>query len=184
MGIIAKVETLLRLIGSLTYFIGLILAISYDSIVLNEIILFIILVIIVGILISYIFFIKFEFSIVAENKLTIFFIIISSLILFTFGLIYSQIHSNLVIYVFVLLTNIIILFSWHLSLSIYRKKKLFFIVGSSSYIIISIFLRVRLLITKLELLIGLLPFILIIAGISFIFVGEIIMIKKGLLKYI
>jgi hypothetical protein len=128
---------------------------------------------------------KLELNFIRENFLRSFIIICVFIItIFLVSLDYILRKALHVDYIFILCSNILIIISWHYSISIYKKKKLIFIFGFILYVFITFFLRLRKLIDQIGLIMSLLPLILIISGVTVILLTEISMIRRGLLKFI
>jgi hypothetical protein len=74
--------------------------------------------------------------------------------------------------------------SWHFSLSIYRKSKLIFVIGGFGYFILNIFLWLVIFNLELVFIFNLILLIFNLLGFLLIIVAELKMKKKGLLNYI
>ena len=178
MSLKAKRKTLLRIIGSIFILVGLILSIIYNLILNMDPIQVIILIT------PWIFLstsLKLEFSLAMNNKTMI--ILLFSI--YTVGIYVLTIFWNplnfINLFCIVDLT-LALLVCWHFSLSIYRKQKIYFIMGGVIYIIITFFYRIHLgFLYCLELIIEL---ILVSFGIILILFIEYILYRKGYLNYI
>ncbi len=185
MGILAKREFFLRVIGAFIILLGMIISIIFDFFILNDILVFMYSFLTVLILFSFILCLKFELRFIRENyTISSISIFICLIILLTIGFIYSFIKSVGIVYLFITSSNILIIISWHYSLALYKKKKLISIVGYILYSTITIFLRLRMYYTQIGLILSYLPLILITCGILVILITEIRMKRKGLLNYL
>ncbi len=184
MGIKGKWEIFFRLFGMILFLIGIISTVILDFYLLQDILVYIFLIIILVLLFSLIIGLKLELKTLMENQLMVSTIIsMFSSIILIIGSIISHQQSIITIFLFLTLSNSLAIISWHFSLSLYKKKKFIFIIGSTIYVFISLFLRIQVLMKNFGL-ICLLPLIIIIIGIGTIITAEIILIKKKLLKYI
>ena len=184
MGIIAKREMIIRFTGAIIFLLGLIFTIIIDLYLLENIFSNITLLLIVLILFLFSFSLKLDLTFTRRHFLLNIIVVWSiCLLLLILRSIFIQSHI-LVIFLLISVSNIIAIICWHFSLSLYKKKKIIFVVGSLIYVLISVLLRIGLLQIYNKLLVGILPFFLIIIGIICILASERLMIKKGILKYI
>lgn len=185
MGILAKREFLLRFIGAFIILLGIIISITLDFFILNDILVFTYSFLTILILFSFIVCLKFELRFIRENYIiSSISIVICLIILLTMGFIYSFIKSVGVIYLFITSSNILIVMSWHYSLALYKKKKLISIVGYILYSSITIFFRLMQSFSQILLILNFLPLFLITCGILVILITEIRMKRKNLLNYL
>lgn len=179
MGILAKREFILRFFGAFIILLGIIISIIFDFFILNDFLVFAYSFLTVLILFSFIVCLKFELKFIRDNyTISSISICLCLIILLTIGFIYSFITSRGIVYLFITSSNILIVISWHYSLTLYKKKKLISIVGYILYSYITVFLRLR------KLILSFLPLILITCGVLVILITEIRMKKKGLLNYL
>lgn len=184
MGIKGKWEIFFRLFGMILFLIGIIFTVILDFYLLQDILVYIFLIIIPLLLFSLIIGLKLELKTLMKNQLMVLIIIsMFSSIILIIGSIISHQQSIIPIFLFLTISNSLAIISWHFSLSLYKKKKFIFIIGSIVYVFVSFFLRIQVLMKNFGI-IGLLPFIIITIGIGTIITAEIILIKKELLKYI
>lgn len=182
MGIFAKREMFLRFMGASIFLLGLVISIYFDIYSIKTLQSSIILFLIDMILFSFIICAKLEVNFVSKNYLIIILLVSGFfLILLTLGLIYSL---DKFIFFLLVSSNILIIISWHYSLSLYKMKKVFFLIGSIIYLLISIFFRIKTSMDQFGVISSLVPLLFIIIGLALIIVIELRMIKKGLLKYI
>ncbi len=185
MGVLAKREIYIRFIGLFFFLLGLIFSVVSDFFLFQDKLIFILLLIINLVILSFILCLKLELNLIRENFLASFIIIclfIISLFIVSFDyLLRKALHDE---YIFIISSNILIIISWHYSISFYKKKKLIFIFGFIIYVFITFFLRLRKLIDQIGLVVSLLPLILISSGVTVILLAEISMIRRGLLKFI
>lgn len=178
MSLKAKKKTVFRIIGSIFIMVGLIFSIIYN-LILNVVPFKVILIITPWILQS--FFLKLEYNLFVNNKYKILVI----LSVYTIGIELLTLVWNLFNFLnlFCITASILaLLVCWHFSLSLYRKEKVYFIVGGVIYIIITIFYRTRLdLLYYFELI---LEVILVSFGMILILIIEYILYRKGYLNYI
>ena len=184
MGIIAKREMIGRFTGAIFFLLGLIFTLIMDTYLLESIISNITLFLIVLILLLFSFSLKLDLPFTRRHFLLNAILVWStSLILLIVGSFFIQNHI-LGIFLLISILNIIAIICWHFSLSINKKKKIIFAIGSWVYILISLLLRIGLSYINKKLFVGILPLFLIVLGVLCILVSERLMIKKGILKYI
>ncbi len=179
MSILAKKQGAMRLIGYGLLFLGAVFTLVFDLVLLNSCQLpFVTL----SILIPWIFFIfceKLQKELLMDNYLYWFlFLVIYTFGLFLMGIITCTSQFTLLPFIFLTTSNIMAWICWHISISIYKIRKLIFIISGIYYCVISLIFRI------IPLNISILPLILIAGGMVIIIVAELIMKKKGLLNYI
>ncbi len=185
MGVLAKREIYIRFLGLLLFFLGLIFSVVSDFFLFQDKLIFNFLLIINLVILSFILCLKLELNLIRENFLASFILIcliVITLFIVSFDYVIRKIFY--VEYIFILCSNILIIVSWHYSISYYKKKKLIFLFGFIIYVLVTFFLRLGKLIYQIGLIIGLLPLILIISGVTVILVIEIRMMRRGLLKFV
>ncbi len=183
MSIQGKKEGICRLTGTTLIFISLALSIIFNFFILNNLILYLILILInVPPLILSIL-LKLELDVITKNSLKFLFTISTIVICLIIVTIFF--NSFLMIkFVLIVSSNLLLISCWHFSLSIYKKKKLIFIFSGLGYCIINLILWFANFILNNLLVVILLPLFLALIGILLIFVAELSMKKKGLLNYI
>ena len=183
MSIQGKKESICRLTGTTLILIGFVLSIPFNYFILNNSLLYL-LFILIGIppfILS--IFLKFEQDFIVKNSLKILYIIVT----INISLIIIAVFFNsflMIIFALIVSSNLLLVSSWHFSLSIYKKRKLIFIFSGLGYCIINFFLWFTNFILNNLLIVILLPLILALVGILLIIVAEFSMKKKGLLNYI
>ncbi|KKN38261.1 hypothetical protein LCGC14_0755310 [marine sediment metagenome] len=185
MGIKGKWEMLFRLLGNILFLIGIIITIILDFYIVQNLLVYFLLVLSVGLHFSLILGFKLDFRFLDDNRLTILTIItIITSILLLIGSILSQRLLKTPIFLFLTLSNSLGMICWDFSLSLFKKKKIMFIIGSLVYISTSFFFRFLVLMKTYGFIGLLLPLIFTTIGIGTILSAEIKLIKKKLLKYI
>ncbi|MHA1149020.1 MAG: hypothetical protein ACTSR8_12350 [Promethearchaeota archaeon] len=175
MSIEAKVEGILRLVGSALILISLFPTVFIDILVLNCPIVIYILISTISPWMLLFILAKLEKDIIIEYFL--FYVIF--LLAFTIGLIIIGLNAcidpNYVInFILVSISYILLLFCWYYSLSIYKKEKFIFLIAGLAYLII----RIPFIIWEL------IEIIIFSVGFCLILIAERSMKKKGMLKYI
>ncbi|MFX0180070.1 MAG: hypothetical protein ACFE78_07750, partial [Candidatus Hodarchaeota archaeon] len=126
---------------------------------------------------------KFEINFLRNNLLKISIILgILSIILAITGILIDLIRYSL--FIVVLLSNFLLLICWHYSPSIYKKEKVWAIIGGVSYAVLTIIFILNILIYLFGILTGLIPILLLSLGIFLILLIELIMKRKGFLNYV
>ena len=183
MSIQGKKEGICRLTGTTLIFISLALSIVFNFFILNNLILYLILILInVPPLILSIL-LKLELDVITKNSLKFLFTISTIVI----SLIIVTIFFNSFLmtkFVLIVSSNLLLTICWHFSLSIYKKKKIIFIFSGTGYCILSFIIWLANFVLHSILVLILFPLVLVLIGIMLIIVAELSMKKKGLLNYI
>jgi len=169
MSIKGKKEGICRIVGSLLILIGLILSLILDYFILNNplLYLFVILIVVPPLILSILLKLERIESIVLS------------------ALIFAFFDIFLIIIFFINVSSLLMLISsWHFSLSIYRKNKLIFHIGGFGYFILNIFFWLEIFNLDTTFIFNLIPLVITLLGFLLIIVAELKMKKKGLLNYI
>ncbi|MFX1258198.1 MAG: hypothetical protein ACFFAN_10085 [Promethearchaeota archaeon] len=181
----AKKESLIRVLGTVLILFGLLISVVLDFFILD----FILYIYILSIFIPWFFLIillKLEIDILVEYML-IFMIVLtvySIILIIIGGLVISTNELNTLIFVVTAISNILIILCWQFALSIYKKKKLVFLIGGIGYCLLTAIFRLGILMAKLIWFISLVPLTLIILGMCLTIFAELWMKKKGLLNWV
>ena len=187
MSVKGKVETIIRLIGSTSILISIILSILANFMIIYDIILFVLYLIFTLALLSMSIMKKTEQGFFIKYNLVIFIVtLVLSLILILVGYIYSF-NKNLgfnffSLYFISILSSFLNIVCWHYSLSIYRIKKYYFTISGIGNLILNLFSFI--VSRNNNALFIILPIHLTLIGLLLILVSENIMKKKGYLNYI
>lgn len=177
MGIKAKGESLSRIIGMVLILIGLVLSIFLDFLVIINALLIILLILIETLWFIFSLFLKLEKNFFIEHVIKISIILSCfSIVLIILGIVFSTANSTFFLFVFKVISNLLIIICWHFCLSLYKKEKLIFFFSGTGYIIITLIYGITAF--------AVIPLMLITLGIVIIIISEILMKKKGLLNYI
>jgi len=183
MSIKAKKLSLVRLFGASLILIGLFSSLFLDYFVVDNILLFLLIIFFNFPWMIFSFGLKFEINYFRNNVLKISIILgILSIIIAIIGILIDL--STSILLVVVLLSSFLLLTCWHYSPSIYKKEKVWAIIGGVSYAILTIFVKLNILIYLFGILTGLIPIILLSLGILLILSMELVMKRKGLLNYV
>lgn len=183
MSIQGKKEGICRLTGTTLIFISLALSIIFNFFILNNLILYLILILInlPPLILSILS--KLELDVITKNSLKFLFtistIVISLIIVTIFFNSFLKIK-----FVLIVSSNLLLISCWHFSLSIYKKKKIIFIFSGTGYCILIFILCLANFVLYSFLVLILFPLLLVLIGIMLIIVAELSMKKKGLLNYI
>jgi len=183
MSIKAKKLSLIRLFGAALILISLFSSLFLDFFVLDNWLLFLFIIFfnIPWMILS--FGLKFEINYIRNNLLKILIILgIFSMVMVITGIIIDILTS--ILFIAVLVSNFLLLICWHYSPSIYKKEKLWALIGGVSYVILTIIFILNTLIYLFGILTGLIPLLLLSLGIFLILSIELIMKRKGLLNYV
>lgn len=185
MSIQAKKEGLLRLIGMICIVIAIGLNLIFDFLITSCLPAYVILFSISIPWIAFIALMKLENEVIMEylRYFYLFFIAytIGLLIISRFACIPVGIYVN---YLFIAGAYVLGLLTWHFSLSIFKIKKIVFLVFGIAYIVISLVFRMSLYNNAGILLFGIISIVFFSAGLGLVIFAEQIMKKKGLLNYV
>lgn len=189
----AKKEGLLRVFGMVIILFGLLFSIILD-IFIFDLTLYVYILLIFVPWFTYIIIIKLEIDFFVE-KMMIFMIILTiySVIILVIGIPLCANESISLIFITTAVSNILIILCWEFALSIYKKKKLIFLIGGFGYCLLTVIFRTLPLMEKLNeiinleilaLAISLVPLGLVFLGMCSIIFAELKMKKKGLLNWV
>ena len=177
MSIQGKKEGICRLIGTILIFISLALSIIFNFFILNNLILYLILILINVPPIILSILLKLELDFITKNSLKFLFTI--STIVLSFIIVTIFFNSILMIkFVLIVSSNLLLISCWHFSLSIYKKKKIIFIFSGTGYCILIFILTLANFVSYSFLIVILFPLLLVLIGIMLIIVAELSMKKK------
>ena len=183
MSIQGKKEGICRLTGTTLIFISLVLSIIFNYFILNNLILYLILILINMPPLILSILLKLELDVITKNSLKFLFTI--STIVISLIIITIFFNSFLMTkFVLIVNSNLLLTICWHFSLSIYKKKKIIFIFSGTGYCILSFIIWLANFVLHSILVLILFPLVLVLIGIMLIIVAELSMKKKGLLNYI
>jgi len=184
MSIKGKKEGIYRLLGSILLLISFVLALLLEFLTLNNPLLSITLILITvpPFVLSILLKLEQDFFVNnAKNILYLFIIeniVLNSLIIAFYS---ASIALNAVI---TSGSYILLLICWHFSLSIYKRNKIIFFICGFSYFIIQFLTLLSSFSVSQSFIINLILIIIVCFGLTLIISAELIMKKKGWLKYI
>jgi len=184
MSIQGKKEGICRIVGSILILIGFILSLILDYFILNNLLLylFVILIVVPPFLLSILLKLERDFIVKNSSKLLLL-LVIESIVLS--ALIFAFFDIFLILkFVLTVSSLLLLISSWHFSLSLYKNNKLIFIIGGFGYFILNFFLCLRIFNLDNLFIFNLFPSVITLLGLLLIIVAELIMKKKGLLNYI
>ncbi len=181
MSVRGKKEAIFRIIGSFLILIGIVLSVFFNFLALNNLLLYLItiLIIIPPFLVS--IFLKLEQDFIVKNSTKILILLI--ILVAVLNLITLPLNSMLLIIRFALIesSGLLLLSCWHFSLSIYKRDKLIFVISGISSFILNIILW---FILKHLFTISIFLILTLFLGLFLIISAELMMKKKGLLNYV
>jgi len=184
MSVQGKKEGICRIVGSILILIGLILSIILDYFILNHplLYLFIILIVVPPFVFSILLKLEQDFIVNNSSKLLLL-LVLESIVLTTFVIIF--VDTFLIIkFVMAVSSSLLLICSWHFSLSLYKKNKLIFVIGGLGHLILNIFLWLETFNLDNLFIFNLFPLGFTLLGLLLIIVAELKKKKKGLLNYI
>lgn len=178
MSIKAKKSTIIRIIGTILIFIGLCSSTLFNiQVIKNFIGNFIWISLIFPWIISFIL-LKLSNDFISKHiKIILYLLVIYSILIIFIVIIWNLLIATLIIFNFCL--SLLLLNCWSLSLSIYKKKKIIFLINGISYISGAIIFNLQLI-----FLTTLISIITVGLGVAIILITEYNMYKKGYLNYI
>jgi len=174
----ARKSAVIRIIGAILIFIGLFLSIIFKIRIIESFIgSFLWIIIILPWIISY-FLLKLSNDFIINNfKRISYLLIIYSISFYVIAAIWNFLIATIILVSLCL--DLLLLNSWNLSLTIYKKKKIIFFISGLSYIAGTTMVNIQ--VAFLEYLICI---ITVSGGIATILITEYHMHKKGYLNYI
>ena len=178
-----KIENLLRFSGFILILFSFISSFIFDYFLFDFVIYFFIIIIIIPYFII-LFSIKLELNLTIENqKIVLFITMLNSIVFLIFGLIFFQ--KDLIFpFLISIITNYLLIVNWKYALSVYKKKKMIFIITGVFYCIFTITFRFFIFVKQMLFSISVLPIILLIIGMLFIIITELLMKKRKLINWL
>jgi len=178
MGLKAKISTILRITGSILILIGLCLSLFFKTLFINDIIEAVLWIFIILPWILSFILLKLSIDFVRNNfKAVLFLLIILSSMIFFIVTIMNL--SNAIIFGLNLCLVLLLLNTWYFSLSIFKKRKILFLLSGIIYILGTIILDMQ-----IKFLGDILTIIIVSLGMIMILIIEYNMRKKGYLNYV
>lgn len=181
MSIHGKKEGIFRILGSFLILLSLILSIFFNILALNDLLFYLLLIIVVFPLFVMSVLLKLEQDIVVKNSakflllLTVVVVVVNIIVFFSYNI------MSIMKFVLIECSDLLLICCWHFSLSLYKRRKIIFVLSG----IISFVLNTILWLSLGEILV-IIVFIMptLLLGILLIISSELMMKKKGLLNYI
>jgi hypothetical protein len=181
MSIHGKKEGIFRILGSFLILLSLILSIFFNILALNDLLFYLLLIIVVFPLFVMSVLLKLEQDIVVKNSakflllLTVVVVVVNIIVFFSYNI------MSIMKFVLIECSDLLLICCWHFSLSLYKRRKIIFVLSG----IISFVLNSILWLSLGEILV-IIVFIMptLLLGILLIISSELMMKKKGLLNYI
>jgi len=176
---------LYRFIGASLILIGLFTSLFLDYFVLDNWILFFIIITIDFLWLFLSIVLKLEIIFFKDNLTKVLFLFsVTSVVLTIIALLFS-VNSFISILIIILpISTFLLTVCWHFSISIYKKEKVISILTGLGYVSLSIFFKNLSLIIQFGIITSITPIFLVIVGFLMIILTELQMKRKGLLKYI
>lgn len=185
MSILAKKQSLTRVIGAVIILMALLISLIIDFFILKNFLIYLYVIITIMPILFLVSCFKLEWNVLRNNPRQFFLIIIFYLILMIIlGALIRSSDVDFPQIMFVITSNLLLIMCWHFSFSIYKNEKILFIVSGLGYIIITVLFKWVTVFTQLGFFVSIFPLFLIILGMCLIIGVEIQMKKKGLLNYL
>ena len=180
MSIQGKKEGILRLLGSFLILLGLILSILFNMFVVKYFFYLYYIIIVLPMFVKSVL-LKLEEDIFVKHSSKFLLLITIDVVVVNFFFFFNVRALFIIIFVLVECSDILLIFCWHFSISLYKKLKIVSIFSGLisfvlKYILWLIFVDI------LIIIIFLIPTLLL--GLFLIISAELLMKKKGLLNYI
>ena len=184
MSIKGKKEGIYRLLGSILLLISLVLALFLEFLILNNPLLSIILILITIPPFILSILLKLEQDFFVNNAKKFSYLILIEIIVIN-SLIFAFYNTSLALTTAITSSsNILLIICWHFSLSIYKKNKIFFLICGISYFFVYYPILLDSISFSHLFIINLILLLTISLGLFLIMAAELIMKKKGWLKYL
>ncbi|MHA2006847.1 MAG: hypothetical protein ACXABO_04260 [Promethearchaeota archaeon] len=185
MGVIAKREMIYRFIGSGIFLFSLIISLLNDVYSIQDNLIASLVVITSIILFIFLISLKLESEFIRKNYLlTSIILSIIMISFFTLGLVISIAGNLYLQFIVISGYNVLLLITWYVSLSLYKKKKAWFIIGSILSVLLTLLIKTNFVTDRMGLNLLITHTVLVLIGFSSIMIIEIRMIKKGQLNYV
>jgi len=176
---------LYRFIGASLILIGLFTSLFLDYFVLNNWILFFIIITINVMWLFLSIVLKLEIVFFKDNLTKILLLLgVSSIVLTIIALFFSVNPFIRILILTLPISTFLLTVCWHFSISIYKKEKVISILTGIGYVSLSIFFKIHILIIQFGIITSITPIFLVIVGFLMIILTELHMKRKGLLKYL
>ena len=184
MGIKGKKEGIYRLLGSILLLISLVLGLLLGFLTLNNLLLSITLILITVPPFALSILLKLEQDFFVNNaKRFLYLLLIENIVVNS--IIFAFYNTSVALTSVITSSSIILLIiCWHFSLSIYKKNKIIFFICGVSYILVNTPILLDSVSAYHLFIINLILLIILSLGLLLIISAELIMKKKGWLKYI
>lgn len=183
----AKIEYLARTIGMLLLFIAIVFTLISDFFLLDSYLLFLFYLLPLSLWFIFFLILKVEIDYVTVHKkiLQIFLLCCSILLvgISTIMIVIIKGGYDYFLYISQLISALLLIVCWNFSLTIFKMKKLLFFLSALIYATFIIIFDV-LILMDLKFFFTIFSFLIALSGILLIIIAEIVMIKKGLLKYV
>ena len=184
MSIKGKKEGICRLLGSFLLLISLVLAMLLGFLTLNDLLLSITLILITIPPFVLSILLKLEQDFFVNNAKSFLYLLLIEIFAVN-SITFAFYNTSLALTTLITSSSIILLvICWHFSLSIYKKNKIIFFICGVSYFFVHFPLLLGSITASYLFVINLILLVIISLGLILIISAELIMKKKGWLKYI
>jgi hypothetical protein len=184
MSIKGKTESISRLVGSILILISIVLEICLGFLILNNLLISLMLVLITAPPFMLSILLKVEQDFLVKNATKFLSLLLLEIIVLDI-LIFVFFSSPLTIKFYLVSSSILLLImSWHTSLSLYKIKKFIFFLCSFGYFISNTLIWLNSIIFPYLSITNLIFKLIVLLGIFLIVIAELRMKRKGWLKYL
>ena len=179
----AKKESLMRLLGMVLILFGLLITLVVDIIFVISNVIFYILIIIPWFLLIILLKLEIDFFV---DRTIIFFIILCvyTIIMSLVALLFISNEVGSLLFIMLVISDILLLICWHFAITIFKKKKILFILCGIGYLLITCIYRLLPIVITWPWFFNLGSAAIVLLGMVLILFAEMRMKKKGLLNYI
>lgn len=184
MSIKGKKESISRLVGSILILISIVLEMCLSFLIINNLLLNLILLLITVPPFMLSILLKVEQDFIIKNITKFLFLLLSEIIVLSIIILGFYGATLIIKFSLVSSSNLLIIICWHFSLSLYKKNKIIFFICGISYILVNIPILLGNILFSYLFIINLILLLIVSLGLFLILAAELIMKKKGWLKYI
>ncbi|MBY8988469.1 MAG: hypothetical protein KGD61_08440 [Candidatus Lokiarchaeota archaeon] len=184
MSIKGKKESASRFGGSILILISIVLELCLGLMILTNLLLNLTLILIIVPAFMFSILLKVEQDFIVKNVTKFLILLLLEIILLSIVILAFYSGVLTIKFYVVSSSNLLLIICWHTSLSLYKNKKIIFFISGIGYFIVNILIWLNSILFPYLYITNLLLKLMVLLGIFLIIIAELIMKKKGWLKYL